>query len=95
MTGTLIGTILVHVQIMLETNVQLWSAAFILFYVGYMSGGFLCALLFDRFNWEMLFFIFASLLAGLVGLCYFVTNFWHFVVLWTLANSAMGYIDAG
>ena len=96
MSGSLFGTTLVHLQVLLsQANAQLWSLSYIIFSVGYMSGGFLCGVLFDRFNWEMLFTIFALLLSSLIGASQLAVNFLQFVVWWTITNVAMGYVDAG
>lgn len=92
----MLGTTLVHLQVYLnEDSAKLWSLAFIIFSGGYMLGGFLCGLLFERLNWEMLFACAAAGIGTAVGLVQFTSDYVGFLIIWTIANIAMGYVDAG
>ena len=95
MLASIIGTTLVHLEILLNATTLQISASVILFAVGYLLGGFLCGLLFDRFNWEILFIVFTGIMSLSTGLAALSRTMIEFICLWTIVNISMGYIDAG
>jgi MFS family permease len=96
MTASILGTTLVHLKVYLnENSATLWSMALIWFSVGYLVGGLLCGILFDRYNWELLFSFSVALLSFTVGMAQMSSTFYDFLVWCTIYSIAMGYIDAG
>ena len=95
LVGNLIGTTMVHMQHLLDTDIKGMTLTFVFQRVGYLLGVVLSGLLFDRLNQEMQFAV-ASLVEGVaVAVAPFVSHVRGYYVAMSLQALVHGYINTG
>ena len=93
MAAPLLGTTLVHMEILLETTTKVISSVYTTQSVGYLFGSLLYGFIFDRTNKEFEFTVavIAQALATIVAP--FVGHLYAFIAILTLQAVSQGFID--
>jgi len=91
----LVGTTLVHMERLFDSDTATMSWTFTMSFVGYLFGAVASGFVFDRINRNLLLMIFSGIQATATAIAPFFTTLPFFIATMAIQATSQGVVDAG
>jgi len=89
----LVGTTLVHMERLFDSDTATMSWTFTMAFVGYLFGAVVCGFIFDRINHDLLLMIFSAIQAAATAIAPFFTALPLFIATMSIQAVCQGIIN--